>query len=246
MSARNGRTALLGIAALSLIVACSPLELQLPVYEPVVDRRMCAGQLAFALTQARLYADALGQWWLIGEVRNTVAPVADYASAVIVAQADAQAHQHVERALLSTSLPLRRIVPFRVMLRKTRITNRDLVRVAVCADAPYLNDAEVHEVRYYAFNVDIRAVNPVRSGARIEGEIRNSGEQNANEVFVTVGLYDDHMQLVGVAEALVTDLPPIAPGERVAFTATTNRLLGRATRFAAHAEGIMLQESSSP
>ncbi len=240
----RGRVALLVSIALGLLLACSPLQ-GLPVYEPIVDGSICAGRLALSLSQARLYADATGRWWLIGEVQNTLAPRADYADVVLLTQADAQAPQQVERLFLSSSLPLRRSVPFRLLLRKTQITERSLVKAAVCLSDQTLNSA-AHEERYYAFMTKVHMLHLAGGVVQVSGEVRNSGEQSANEVYVVVGLYDARRQLAGVAEALVTDLVPIAPGETYTFTATTNRLLGEARHYMAFAEGIVLQEAALP
>lgn len=241
---QRGRVALLSIVVLGLLLACSPLQ-RLPVYEPIVDGSICAGRLALSLSQARLYADTAGRWWLIGEAHNTLVPRADYVDVVILTQGEAQTPQHVERLFLSSSLPLRRPVPFRLLLRKTQVTERSLVRVAACLSDQALNGA-AHETRYYAFVTTVRAFQSAGGTVQVSGEVRNSGEQSANEVYVVVGLYDAQSQLAGVAETMVTDLVPIAPGETRPFTATTNRLLGEARRYAAYAEGIVLQEVPPP
>lgn len=196
---------------------------------PSEDTSLCPTGTALRVSQAQLYSDELGRWSLIGEVINPSARAAQFVLIQVALRTTPEAAAQTEQQYTATSVMANGRAPFRLSLRLVGIRSESRVSVAACRDDERLSSDPLPD-RYRELALEDVKLQTVGEGrALIVGRVRNIGSGDANKVRVVIGLYDSTRQLVGVAEASVTDLASLTAGNTMSFTATTNRILGGAS-----------------
>lgn len=217
-------------AALSLCAAaasgCGTSASPNARFLPSEDTSLCHPSTALRLSQAQLYSDEIGRWSLIGEVINPHARPVQFVIVHIAVRTSPEAPLQTEQQYAATGVMANGRIPFRLLLRLVGIRSGAQVSVAACSDDERLSQVPLPD-RYRALALEEVKIQITNAGsARVTGRVRNVGSSDANKIRVVIGLYDATRQLVGVAEASVTDLASLTVGSAVSFTATTNRVLG--------------------
>lgn len=204
---------------------CNSVSLSDAHLFPAEEVSLCPAGTALRVSQAQLYSDEFGRWFLIGELFNPSARPVQYALIRVALRTSAGEALQTEQMYAPTGVMANARVPFRLALRLVGIRRESQVSVAACRDDERLSQKPLPE-RYRALLLEDVKLQPMSAGrAQVVGRVRNIGSMDANKVRVVIGLYDPARQLIGVAEAYVADVAALTAGSAVSFTATTNRVL---------------------